>query len=50
VTAGGIGVRGEFPKEFEAVGVPVGERGARTNEALEANTTLLGEAVLPLCR
>jgi probable F420-dependent oxidoreductase len=31
----GIGVGGEFPPEFEASGVPVAERGARTNEAIE---------------
>lgn len=31
----GIGVGGEFPKEFEATGVPVTERGARTNEAIK---------------
>jgi probable F420-dependent oxidoreductase len=31
----GLGVGGEFAKEFEAVGVPVGERGTRTNEAIE---------------
>ena len=31
----GVGVGGEFAKEFEAIGVPVEERGARTNEALE---------------
>jgi probable F420-dependent oxidoreductase len=31
----GVGVGGEYPKEFEACGVPLGERGARTNEALE---------------
>ena len=31
----GVGVGGEFPKEFEAVGVPVGERGARTDESIE---------------
>jgi probable F420-dependent oxidoreductase len=30
----GVGVGGEFAKEFEACGVPVQERGARTNEAL----------------
>jgi alkanesulfonate monooxygenase SsuD/methylene tetrahydromethanopterin reductase-like flavin-dependent oxidoreductase (luciferase family) len=30
----GVGVGGEFPKEFEAVGVPVGERGARSDEAM----------------
>jgi probable F420-dependent oxidoreductase len=31
----GLGVGGEFAKEFEAVGVPVGGRGARTDEAIE---------------
>jgi probable F420-dependent oxidoreductase len=31
----GVGVGGEYAKEFEACGVPVGERGARTDEALE---------------
>lgn len=31
----GIGVGGEFPKEFQAVGVPVSERGARTDEAMQ---------------
>jgi probable F420-dependent oxidoreductase len=31
----GVGVGGEYPKEFVACGVPVAERGARTNEALE---------------
>jgi len=31
----GIGVGGEFAKEFQACGVPVAQRGARTNEALE---------------
>ena len=30
----GVGIGGEYPKEFEAVGVPVRERGARTDEAL----------------
>jgi len=40
----GIGVGGEFPKEFEAVGVPVKERGARTNEALEVLDLLLRES------
>ncbi len=30
----GVGVGGEFPPEFEASGVPVGERGSRANEAL----------------
>ena len=31
----GIGVGGEFPREFAAAGVPVTERGARTDEALK---------------
>ena len=31
----GVGVGGEFPAEFEACGVPVNQRGARTDEALE---------------
>jgi probable F420-dependent oxidoreductase len=31
----GIGVGGEFPPEFEACGVPVEERGPRTDEAIE---------------
>ncbi|MGD9752189.1 MAG: LLM class flavin-dependent oxidoreductase [Acidimicrobiia bacterium] len=30
----GVGVGGENPREFQACGVPVNERGARTNEAL----------------
>ncbi|MGH7913522.1 MAG: LLM class flavin-dependent oxidoreductase, partial [Candidatus Binataceae bacterium] len=31
----GVGIGGEFPKEFEACGVPVKQRGSRSNEALE---------------
>lgn len=31
----GVGVGGEFRAEFDAVGVPLAERGARTDEALE---------------
>src|SRR3989304_5735038 len=31
----GVGIGGEYPKEFEAVGVPVRERGARTDEAIQ---------------
>jgi probable F420-dependent oxidoreductase len=31
----GIGVGGEFPPEFEASGVPVAQRGSRTDEAIE---------------
>lgn len=34
----GVGVGGEYPAEFAASGVPVGERGSRTDEAL----TVLG--------
>lgn len=30
----GVGVGGEFPHEFDAVGVPVAERGPRTDEAI----------------
>src|SRR5439155_25518010 len=32
----GVGVGGEVAKDFEAVGVPVRERGARTDEAMRA--------------
>ena len=32
----GVGVGGEGPKDFESVQVPIAERGARTNEAIEA--------------
>ena len=31
----GVGVGGEFPDEFDAVGVPVRERGARTDEGMQ---------------
>lgn len=31
----GIGVGGEFPQEFEIMGVPVNERGARASEGIE---------------
>jgi probable F420-dependent oxidoreductase len=31
----GVGVGGEFRAEFDAVGVPVAERGARTDEAMQ---------------
>jgi probable F420-dependent oxidoreductase len=30
----GVGVGGEYPSEFEACGIPVGERGARADEAI----------------
>ncbi|WP_433755701.1 LLM class flavin-dependent oxidoreductase [Nocardia sp. CA-135398] len=36
----GVGVGGEYPKEFVAAGVPVHERGRRTDEALEVLTRL----------
>ncbi|MEM9621960.1 MAG: LLM class flavin-dependent oxidoreductase [Pseudomonadota bacterium] len=39
----GVGVGGEFAKEFSAVGVPVKERGARTNEALEVLQLLFNQ-------
>jgi len=39
----GIGVGGEYPKEFEAVGVPVRERGPRTDEALQVLKRLYSE-------
>jgi probable F420-dependent oxidoreductase len=42
----GVGVGGEYPPEFVAAGVPVGERGARTDEALRVLAPLLaGETV-----
>ena len=42
----GVGVGGEYPAEFEACGVPVAERGRRTDEALTVLTRLLaGEPV-----
>jgi len=40
----GIGVGGEGEKDFEAVGVPRNERGARTDEAIDVVRTLLGTA------
>ncbi|MBV9923270.1 MAG: LLM class flavin-dependent oxidoreductase [Pseudonocardia sp.] len=42
----GVGVGGENPEEFDAVGVPVAQRGRRLDEALEIVTRLLrGEPV-----
>ncbi len=38
----GVGVGGEGEKDFEAVGVDVHERGARTNEAMQALRELFG--------
>ena len=43
----GIGVGGEYPPEFAAVGAPVVGRGSRTDEALEVMVRLLsGERVI----
>ncbi len=39
----GVGVGGEYPREFEACSVPVNERGARTNESLQVLTRLFTE-------
>ncbi len=39
----GVGIGGEFAKEFEACGVPVNQRGSRSNEALEVITKLWTE-------
>ncbi len=39
----GVGVGGEMPREFEACGVKVSERGARTNEALQVIRRLFRE-------
>ena len=39
----GVGVGGEFPPEFEACGVPVGERGSRTDEAIAVLRKLWSE-------
>lgn len=36
----GVGVGGEFPKEFEACGIPLSERGRRADEAIEAMKAL----------
>jgi probable F420-dependent oxidoreductase len=42
----GVGVGGEYPGEFRACGIPVGERGARTDEAIPLLRRLwTGEAV-----
>jgi alkanesulfonate monooxygenase SsuD/methylene tetrahydromethanopterin reductase-like flavin-dependent oxidoreductase (luciferase family) len=45
----GVGVGGEFPKEFEAVGVPVEERGRRTDEAIDRLRELwAGDELVPV--
>lgn len=42
----GVGVGGEFPKEYEACGVPIGERGARLSESIAVLRKLwTGDAV-----
>jgi probable F420-dependent oxidoreductase len=38
----GVGVGGEGEKDFEAAGVPIGERGARADEAIRALRSLFG--------
>jgi alkanesulfonate monooxygenase SsuD/methylene tetrahydromethanopterin reductase-like flavin-dependent oxidoreductase (luciferase family) len=40
----GVGVGGEGGKDFEAVGVDPRERGARTNEAMQALRALFGQS------
>jgi probable F420-dependent oxidoreductase len=39
----GVGVGGEFPPEFEACGIPVAERGPRTDEGIEIFRRLWSE-------
>jgi probable F420-dependent oxidoreductase len=39
----GVGVGGEFPKEFEATGIPHGERGARASDAIRVMKKLWTE-------
>jgi len=42
----GVGIGGEFPKEYESCGVPIAERGARLSEAIEVMRRLWsGETV-----
>src|ERR1044071_8555223 len=42
----GVGIGGEFPKEYEACGVPLAERGARLSEAIPLLRRLMsGESV-----
>lgn len=40
----GVGVGGEYPKEFEACGVPVNERGRRVDESIEIMRRLWTES------
>src|SRR5437764_377170 len=46
----GVGIGGEFPKEYEACGVPVKERGARLSEAVPALPLLLRGGTLRRAR
>ena len=43
----GVGVGGEFPPEFEACGVPVRQRGSRTDDALEVLTRVWSRPMSP---
>lgn len=36
----GVGIGGEFPKEYEVAGVPINERGARLSESIQAMRAL----------
>ncbi len=36
----GVGIGGEFPKEYEVAGVPIAERGARLGESMQAMRAL----------
>jgi probable F420-dependent oxidoreductase len=40
----GVGVGGEYPKEFEACGVPVNERGRRVDESIDVMRRLWSES------
>lgn len=40
----GVGVGGEYPKEFEATGVPVNQRGSRTDESIRVLRRLWTES------
>ncbi|MYI83413.1 MAG: LLM class flavin-dependent oxidoreductase, partial [Chloroflexi bacterium] len=40
----GVGVGGEFPKQFEGFGIPLNERGRRTDEGIEIIRSLWTEA------
>ncbi len=42
----GVGIGGEFPKEFEACGIPLRQRASRANEALEVIPKLWTESNL----